>query len=359
MNDERIPAKLEFLTDLLSETEALFGKKPTFLFLDELQNIPSWSKWLRRILDSENIKIFVTGSSSKMSSFEMPTELRGRALEIKLYPLTFSEFLRFKNKTLDFRKLDYLDSERAQFDFLFDEYLLYGGLPEVVFTPLEKKQELLQNYFQTVVRKEIVERFSVKNEEALKTLLKLLINSTYITISKLYYSLKSLGLTVGKTTLNSYLAYIKSSYFLAELYFYSPSMRSQPQYPRKIYFLDNGFLTSLSIKFSKNYGRLFENTVFWHLEKQKEEMFYAKDKQGSEVDFVIMKDGKVAALYQVCYDLSDIETREREIKSLIKSGKRLSCNDLRLVGMQGTKNIKNINKKIKLITHYEMFGEKW
>ena len=207
--DERIlTLTTDLLTDLIPEIQAVYGKKPKYLFLDELQLIPNWSKWVRRILDSESIQIFITGSSSKMSSAELPTELRGRAWEVTVYPLTFREFLRFKNAVIDFDKLAYVKEEEARFHFLFNEYLLFGALPAVVLTQPEKKQELLQSYFQTVVQRDIAERHKIENDAALRTLLKLLLNSSYITISKLHNSLKSMGIPVGKSTVDNYLSYI-------------------------------------------------------------------------------------------------------------------------------------------------------
>lgn len=333
--DERIISPTtDILTDLIPEIQAVYGKKPIYLFLDEPQLIPNWSKWVRRILDIESIQMFITGSSSKMSSAELPTELRGRAWETTVYPLTFKEFLRFKNTYLDFEKLPYLKEEMARFRFLFDEYLLFGGLPAVVLTQLEKKQELLQSYFQTVVQRDIAERYRIDNDTVLRTLLKLLLNSSYITISKLHNSLKSIGLAVGKSTVDNYLSYIKTSYFMNELYIYTPSVVNQLQYPRKVYFVDTGFMTALSTKFSKNMGRLFENLVFHTLARNNGALYYYKDDKGNEVDFAILEDGKTTALYQVCFDLSDEETRNREIRSLMKAGTTLHCQNLNLVTLE-------------------------
>ena len=131
--DERIISPTtDLLTDLIPEIQAVYGKKPKYLFLDEPQLIPNWSKWVRRILDIEPIQIFITGSSSKMSSSELPTELRGRAWEVKVGPLTFKEFLRFKKVNINFEKITYVKDEMARFRFLFDEYLIFGSLPAVV-----------------------------------------------------------------------------------------------------------------------------------------------------------------------------------------------------------------------------------
>ncbi len=333
--DERLlTPDTSLLTDLLPEIQALYGKKPKYLFLDEIQLIPNWSKWTRRILDTEEIQIFITGSSSKLSSAELPTELRGRAWETHVEPLTFTEFLRFKQEFIDFEKAAHVKDEDSRFRFLFEEYLLFGGLPAVVLAPPEKKTELLQSYFQTVVQMDIAERHKIENIALLRTLLKLLLNSTYITISKLHNTLKSLGFAVGKASVDNYISHIESSYFMKELYIHNPAMINQLQYPRKVYFIDSGFMTALSSKYSKNMGRLLENFVFQKLSQKHKTLYYYKDKKGNEVDFAVFEDGKAVALYQVCFDLTDEETRSREIRSLIKAGAELNCRDLHLIYME-------------------------
>jgi len=354
--DERlISPTTDLLTDLIPEIQSVFGKKPKYLFLDELQLVPNWSKWVRRVLDSESIQLFITGSSSKMSSSELPTELRGRAWEIKAHPLTFPEFLRFKKLTIDLEKLTFIQDEMARFRFLFDEYLTFGALPAVVLTSQEKKQELLQSYFQTVVQRDIAERHKIDNDIALRTLLKLLLNASYITISKLYNSLKSMGVAVGKSTVDTYLSYIESSYFMKEVSIYSPVILNQLQYPRKVYFIDTGFMTALSTKFSKNMGQLFENFVYQTLSQKNESIYYYKDKRDNEVDFAIRNDGKTTALYQVCFDLTDEDTQKREIKPLLKAGKTLNCQNLYLLTLEKPDSLK-LPPEIKLITAAEFLS---
>lgn len=334
--DERVvDPSTDILTDLIPEIQAVFGKKPQYIFLDELQLVPHWSKWVRRILDTEeSIQLFITGSSSKMSSAELPTELRGRAWEVKVSPLSFMEFLRFKNTSIDFKKLIHIKDEMARFLFFFDEFLTFGALPAVVLTPPEKKQELLQSYFHTVVQKDVAERHKIDSNTILKTLLKLLLNSSYITISKLFNSIKSMGIPVGKSTIDTYLSYIESSYFMRELPIFNASVINQLSYPRKIYFIDTGFITALSTKFSKNMGRLFENVIYNKLARENASVYYYKDSADNEVDFALLDDGKVTALYQVCYDLTDEDTQKREIQSLLKAGKKLNCANLNLITIQ-------------------------
>src|SRR3989338_8324470 len=149
--DERIPLKTEFLTSILPTAGELFKDKIKYLLLDELHNIPNWSKWLRRIYDNRDIKIFVSGSSSRMSEEEIPTELRGRFLQVKVFPLSFKEFLKFKNINLDLKNLDHSGDEKPIILKALTEYLIYGGLPEIVLENENKKFELAQCYYATII----------------------------------------------------------------------------------------------------------------------------------------------------------------------------------------------------------------
>lgn len=334
-DDERIPENTEFLTALLPTVKQTFSKPLKLLFLDEIQDMPNWSKWLRRIYDNEEINIFITGSSSKVSSREIPTELRGRCIEVKVFPLSLKEFLMFKNTSIDLKMVPYSENEKAKLMRTLNDYLLYGGLPEVVLADEDKKFDILQQYYSTVVRRDIVERFKVKNEEGLKAMLRLLLNSTNYSISKLYNTLKSLNYKIGKTTLLHYLNYVENSYFIHSLPIFSPKVKEQLQYPRKVYFIDNGFINSLSTRFSKNLGRLYENLVAVELlrrhSKENGELYYWKDSRGKEVDFVVKHDFKVKQLIQVCYDIEDYDTRKREINALLKASEELKCRDLLVI----------------------------
>ncbi len=351
-DDERIPENTEFLTHLLPTIKETFSE-PKYLLLDEIQNMPKWSKWLRRIYDNEDANIFITGSSSKVSSRELPTELRGRSLEIKAFPLSFNEFLRFKDIKIDYKDAEYSENTRAVIMKAFNEYLLYGGMPEVVLADESKKFEILQDYFRTVLSRDIIERFNVGNEEGIKALLKLLLNSTNYSISKLYNTLKSMGYHIGKTTVLNYLSYIESSYFIHSVPIFSYKIKDQMQYPRKVYIIDNGFISSISTRFSKDMGRLYENMVAVELlrrgARNNFEVFYWKDQRGKEVDFVIIKDLKVEQLIQVSYDVSDYDTKKREVAALIKASEMLNCDKLMIINSSydGVEEIKG--KKIVFI----------
>ncbi len=351
--DERIPLKTEFLSRLLPVTDEIFNKKIKYLFLDELHNIPNWSKWLRRTYDNQNIRIFVSGSSSRMSEDEIPTELRGRFLEIKMFPLSFKEFLNFKKLNFDFKILDYSEKEKPLILKALTEYLTYGGLPEAVLIDENKKFELAQSYYSTVIKRDIVERYNVKNEESLKALLKLLLDSKKYSISKSYNNLKSLGYEIGKSTLQKYISYIENSYFAFSLPIFSYKIKDQMQYPKKIYFIDNAFINSISTKFLNNLGRLYENIVAIELKRQKKECYYWKNMEKEEVDFVIKGAAKINQLIQVCYDITDPDTKKREIKALLKASKDLKCNNLLVINQEysGEESLEwfGIKRKVKFI----------
>ena len=351
--DERIPLRTEFLSGLLPATDEIFNKKIKYLFLDELHNIPNWSKWLRRTYDNQTMRIFVSGSSSRMSEEEIPTELRGRFLEIKIFPLSFKEFLKFKELNFDFKILDYSEKEKPLILKALTEYLTYGGLPETVLIDENKKFELAQSYYSTVIKRDIVERYNIKNEESLKALLKLLLDSKEYSISKSYNNLKSLGYKIGKSTLQKYISYIENSYFAFSLPIFSYKIKDQMQYPKKIYFIDNAFINSISTRFLNNFGRLYENIVAVELKRRKEEGYYWKSMEKEEVDFVIKKGAKINKLIQVCYDISDPDTKKREIKALLKASKELKCNNLLLINQDysGEENLEwfGIKRKVKFI----------
>lgn len=333
-DDERIPRSVEFLSGLLPVVKEL-SPDMKFLFLDEIQEIPAWSRWLRRVYDTEDTNIFVTGSSSKMSSREIPTELRGRALEIRVFPLSFREFLRFKGEKIDFESVEYSEKGMSRLRRLVSEYAYYGGMPEVVLSQEPLKFDILQQYYATVVRRDIIERYGIKNEEGMKALLRLLLNSTQYSVSRLYNTMKSMGYEIGKSTLQNYLGYIESSYFIQSVFVFSPKVKDQMQYPRKVYFIDNGFISALSTRFSKNTGRLYENMVAVELMRRytgvEQEIHYWKDSAGKEVDFVVKDGMEIKELIQVSYDVGDPYTRKRELSGLYRASNDLGCGNLTIV----------------------------
>ncbi|MEM5831299.1 MAG: ATP-binding protein, partial [Candidatus Aenigmatarchaeota archaeon] len=314
--DERLPRKTEVLTYFSDVIKEIYGKKKLILLLDEIQNIPNWSKWVRRMLDSFNYQIILSGSSSKLSSKEIPTELRGRCITFELYPLSFLEFLRFKGENIN----ELTDALKLN---LLREYIIFGGLPEVVLSEEAKKYLLIEEYYKTFLVRDIFERYNIRNKELMRDLIRLLLNSTYITITKVFNTLKSIGHKVGKETIANYFYYLENSFFIEFLEIFSPKIKNSLKAPRKIMLIDNFFIKRFS-RFSENMGRLMENCVFLQLKRKISEnplaeIYYFKDYQQNEVDFVIKEGLNIKQLIQVTYASNKDEIEKREIKALLKA----------------------------------------
>ncbi len=316
--DERLPEKTETLTELVPTIRQFFDPpKKIYLFLDEIQVIPLWDKWARRIHDDREITLYLSGSSSKLSSKEISTTLRGRAITHDTYPLSFREFLKFKNMAFNKKTINYSEKDKAKLLKLLHEYLKYGGMPEVVLQKDDKIQ-LLQEYFKTIINRDIIDRYNIRNTSLLTDYLKLLINSTYSSISKSCNILETFGYSLSKNTLCEYQSYAQNSFFIFPVSIISSKIKTQIQYPKKIYCIDNGFLSAISFKYTKAYGRLTENAVFIELKRRNKEIYYWKSNVGDEVDFVIKDNLNITELIQVCWNPAE-DVKKREIRGLTKA----------------------------------------
>lgn len=333
LENEELPSDIKVLTQLIDLLTEMKGQKSYTLLLDEIQNIDGWETWARRITETTNHKIFISGSSSKLASSELPSKLRGRSLTVKINPLSFNEFLTFKNA--DIKILP-----KPRLLGLLREYLVYGGFPEIVLVEEGKKGLVLDEYNKTFVKRDIIERHKVRNTQALADLIRLLLNSSSFTITKLTNSLKSMGHEVGKATISKYISYLEESYFVKSIEVHTQNIKKRSQAPKKHYFVDNFFISHFSSDFSQNLGRLMENLVANNLNRA----FYWKDYQNHEVDFVIREKENVKALYQVSYVSNISDLNEREARSLIKAEKEFGCKNAQII----TWDLKDKIKKEKL-----------
>lgn len=337
LEDERLPKETIVLTQLVDVIKEFYGTKKLFLLLDEIQEIPDWSRWVRRVNETNLYNLIISGSSSKLSLAEIPTELRGRTITKTVFPLSFSELKKWKNSTNDL--------------LLLREYLLFGGFPEIVLADEGKKSILLDEYFQTFLLRDVFERFGLRQEQAMRDLIRLVLSSTYYTFGKLTQSLKIAGYAIGKGTVAKYLSLLSSSYFLNQIEIHSAKVRSRIQHPKKPYFIDSFFVSRLAGNFSHNLGRLMEEAVASHYFHKKAinsnlDFYYWKDGKGREVDFVLMENLKVTKLIQVSYVSSLIDVAERELVALEKASEDLKCENLDLITWDLTGEIMRKNKKI-------------
>lgn len=319
--DERLPKKTEVLSQLVDLLTELKANQPFVLLMDEIQEIPDWSLWARRINETTHHRLILSGSSSKLSSREIPTELRGQTITIPMFPLNWNEFLRFKEADIN-------SLPHANVLNLLREYLQFGGLPEIVLAEEGLRPLILADYFSSFVDRDIVERYKLRNKEVFTDLLRLLPNTRSYTYSKLANSLKGVGHTVSKATVIRYMQWLEWSFFIARLEVFSVNVKSRIQTVKKSYLVDNYFSSHFSSSLSPNFGHLMEQAVFHKLHKRnawdpRYKTTYWKDYSGNEVDFVVLHNKAVDELIQVTFASSMVEVSERETKALVKAAKAL------------------------------------
>ena len=315
------------------------GKKVWF-FLDEIHNVENWEKFVRKCLD-DNLNVFITGSSSKLLSREIATQLRGRNLSYYLYPFSFREFLKARNMNVS----KYLSSsDKIKIMNALRKYISGGGYPEAVLYEKERER-ILKEIFEVTIYRDVIERINARNIKAVKLLSSALVNSSYFSVHKFYNFLKSRGIKISKNTLYSYFDAFVDALVVLPLFRLDFSYRKVEQSIPKIYFVDNGLL---SVNGIDDAGRLMENAVAAELFRRGEEISYVKN-HNFEVDFAVKKGKTVKQLIQVCYDIENFTTRERELKALREVSKLLKCKDLLVVTWDYEAEEEVKGRKIKFV----------
>ncbi len=329
---------LVLLKDTFFELSPHLKKKDIWFFLDEIQNVTGWELFVRTCLD-EDINVFISGSSSKLLSKDIATSMRGRTLSYVLLPFSFKEYLLSKKIKLE----KFLSSdEKAGIVSLFNKYFIEGGYPETIIYP-EQSEKILSDIFETALYKDVIEREKIRNVNVVLQLINALLSSKEFSINKFYNYLKSNNIKVGKNALYNYARYLEDAFVVFLLKKFDLSYKKAGQSLPKVYFLDNGILTNNNID---DKGRLLENLVFLELTRRGEEIAYFQTAQKEEVDFLVKHGKKVNQLIQVCYDLSNFMTKDREIKSLLKASVEFKCDNLLILTMSEEDNLIIEGKKI-------------
>ncbi|RUM50088.1 MAG: ATPase [Hydrogenothermus sp.] len=353
--DERLDIKAEELNLLLEAYKELYPEIPlneVFFFFDEIQNIEGWEKFIRRIYDNYSKNIFITGSNSKLLSTEIATSLRGRSITYKVFPLNFKEFLKFKG--FDFKeKYLYSLEKKTLLKNLLNEYMKFGGFPEVVkIENKDLKIKILQEYFDVMIYRDLIERYQIKSPNILKYFAKRLIETVGkpLSINNIHNELKSQGYKVSKDTLYEFFDMLEAIFFVLIAKKFSKSVLKTEFSQKKAYLVDNGFLTALTFSFLENYGKLLENILVKEFVAKGYEVFYFKEKK--ECDFIVIKD-RDAIPIQVSYTLQDKKTKEREIKGLLEALNYLNKKEGIMLTYEEKDEIKVENKNIRIIPMYE------
>ena len=317
--DERIQEPLQGHLDLVLEAYfSLYpekkGKEEIYCFFDEIQEIRGWEAFVDRVMRAERCRVFITGSSARMLSKEIATQMRGRSLAWELFPFSFTEWLDYKGfaektGTSRFRLL----SKKA-----FDDYFDRGGFPEVRDVERNVRVMIHQEYFKTIVLRDIVQRYDVSHPRAVMDLAHRLVSQvgSLYSINSLTGYLKSVGHTAQKTFARDCLQWFEDAYFLFSVLLFDASVSRQNVNPKKIYCVDHALIRSVGTGILVNSGHELENIVFCQLRRWSHAIHYYRTADGREVDFIWHRESGAWCLIQVCETLESPATQEREVSAL-------------------------------------------
>lgn len=347
-DDRLFPLQLKDMDGFL---QAYFEMYPThkdkkvWFFFDEIQEIQNWEKFVRRVWDTENCRIYLTGSSSKLLSRELSTTLRGRTLPYEIFPLNFNEFLHFNEIHVN------PETSKGQATALhwFDRWLRQGGFPELVFLSENLHRRTIEEYLDLMLYKDLMERFSLKNPSLLKYLLKYAISNLAnpMSVNKVFNDIKSKGFKLSRTTVYDYLSHLEEAFLIFKVDIWHRSVRSQAQMPSKIYLIDPAFKFAMTI--GEDTGRILENAVFLYLRQKGMKLHYLLKKQ--EVDFY-WENGQPI---NVCLDFYAEDTKEREIKGMLEALNFLDKKDGLILTRDKTEDIELNGKNISIRPAWQFF----
>jgi len=320
--DERLhpfaQSDFETLLDSFYQTNPALKEKTCFFFFDEIQLVPNWEQFIRRVLDTENARVFVTGSSAKLLSREIATSLRGRSLSTEIFPFTFAEFLNHNKINYAFRSIPG-SKMRVQLKKSFQQFLLHGGFPEIQDYSRYDRIKVLQEYVHTVIYRDVADRYNIGKLQPLRRLLLTTLNApaTLFSVNKFYNHLKSQQIPCRKDSLYSYLDYLHEAYLLFPVYLAAKSEKAKQVNPAKIYPIDTGLAHAHSRQTEPDWSHLLETFVFLELRKRNYSIEYYKTQKGYEIDFVASPPYACAKeLIQVAVSIKDEQTRNMAIRAL-------------------------------------------
>lgn len=315
-DDEKL-VEIKDYNEIINAINSLYSRPKTLLF-DEIQNLSKWELFVNR-LKRQGYNLVITGSNSNLLGKELATHLTGRYSLINIFPFSFKEYLDAEGKEL---------TESEIKEKLFN-YLTYGGYPEPLFKNMDYR-EYLSTLFSSIIYKDIVKRFRIRFVQAIEDLAVYLISNTAQEFS--YNTLSRVTKCKSVHTVQKYLGYLEESFIFFKIDRFSFKVREQIASNKKIYCIDTGFIHAKAFKFSQDIGKLYENIVAVELKKSEMDgianIYYWKSEQQEEVDFVVKQGIKIKQLIQVCHDLGDIKTKDREVRALLKSSKELGCKNL-------------------------------
>lgn len=322
-----------------------------YILLDEVQNLDGWDLWVSELYRLGK-NLVITGSNARMLSSEMATVLTGKYLQLEMLPFSLEEF--FDWNKLDLHCLNPEDKTNSL--VLADDYLRNGGYPEVVASR-QLTRSYLDTLFDSIVWKDVAKRHNVRNVTDLNNLAMYLVSNFCNPVSANDLTTE-LGFSSVNTT-RKYMDYLHEPYLFYYLSRYNNKLKLMKKAPRKVYVVDNGFVTSKAFSLSDNLGRLLENQVFIELVRRgydvERTMSYYRSRNDKEVDFVLRKEAHIERLVQVCYDMSNPKTEKREVDSIVECAGELKCSNLVIVTNNDKRTIEKDGYKIDVVPITEFF----
>lgn len=310
-----------------------------YVVLDEAQMVEGWEKFANLIHEAKQARILVTGSSSKLLSEEYSTLLSGRHVSMEMFPLSFAEFLQFNDISPE-SETD-LIKERHRIKNLLREYLEWGGFPKVALLDEPQKRQILTQYFDDILIKDVQERFSIRKTDKLREVARNYLSD----ISNLKsYSSVSDAVDVSLDTIERFSHYFSIARILFFVRKFAYSHKKQVLNPRKVYCIDPGLRNVGGFRFSRDSGALLENTVFLELYRNREEVYYWKGQK--ETDFVVKEGEDIVEIVQVCYSMEDSDTQDREVKAIIEASEKFDCDNLRIITFEEDETLEEEGKRI-------------
>lgn len=317
-----------------------------YIFLDEIQNIPSWEKWVNKEYELKLSNLTISGSNSSMLSSEIASSLSGRYLSIDVYPLSFAEYLSFKNLHIR-TKLELID-KKIEINREFELYLKEGGFPKLIEYDTDQKVNLLTTYKDSILLKDIVARYKLKEFTKLEEISAFLLSNSGISISinKLKNNFK-----VSYDTASSYLEYLLKAYMLFEINKFDYSLKKQHVNDKKYYSIDLGLSNIFKVPNLQTRGNDLETTVHLELIRRGYKVYYYKTSNNWECDFLVEKNNEITELIQVTSSLKDEDTNKRELRPFSKVIAELNLKDVKctVISEDNEKDVIYENTKIKIL----------
>lgn len=359
-DDDRLAdLSLPQLDALLEEYYRIYpefrGREVVWWFFDEIQLIPGWERFIRRLMDTEKVNIVVSGSSARLLSREVHTSLRGRGFETILRPFSFREFLRHRDEEPTKPVARLSAANRSLLEKRLREYLMAGGFPEAQGLDVRLRIQLLQSYVDTLLLRDVVERYHVSQVAALRWMARRCLRNPAALFSAhaLYRDLKSQGHAVSKDTVHNLLGYLVDAFLLTLVPLSTESERQRNANPRKVYPVDPGFINAFDISGRANLGHALETAVLNELERSGAEIGYVKTDEGFEVDFHCRIAGQEERLIQVCADTTSPEVLGRELRALSLAGRNFPRAKRLLIVLSRLDNLAVTEKNVQVIPAYE------